>query len=336
MQRINISRLRLSTKGAVVLAASEGVVPAVYLDSKGIPTFGVGVTKWAVGDEAFNQFPDHMPDDVEATVDWVLDLFPEVAAQYEQYVRNNVIVPFPQHEFDALVHFVYNIGEPNFQSSRLLANLNAGNYHEAGETGFHGWLKPTSLKGRRDVERALFQDAEYGRKSVPIWNTDGRRNLKGIYREISHADALEMMDWGSGETRETHRPASRPAIPAPRPLPGVERPRQLSAVESLVNDAARGGAKSRTNWVSIGMGLFTGGGSLAGVFGAVDPNLVFGSVAFVVILGVIYILISRLRKSRGGQAAKNELILERGAGLMSELGISAQDLAALVAAASLK
>lgn len=344
MQRKNVSRLRLSTRGAVVLAASEGVVPAVYLDSRDIPTFGVGVTHWAVGQETFNQFNDRMPDDIDAVVDWVLDLFPEVAAKYEQFVRNNVSVPLYQHEYDALVHFVYNVGEPNFQQSKLLGWLNAGDYATAGQRGFHGWLKPKSLEGRRDVERALFLHGDYGRKDVPIWGTDGKRNLRGVIRTISHERALEMMDWGAGDTSEGRSityeyhgdpdPAARPDVSEMVKLAPLPSPRAGTgpAVKELIDETARGGAKSKTNWVMAALGLFTGGGSLSAALEAVDPKIVLMVVAGAVLLGAVYVVSSRGRKSKKGLAAQREVAVDRAQEIMGELGLTADDVTSLISA----
>ncbi len=47
---------------------------------------------------------------------------------YAPAVRRAVKVPLAQHEFDALVSFVYNVGGPALERSTLLRRLNAGDY----------------------------------------------------------------------------------------------------------------------------------------------------------------------------------------------------------------
>lgn len=185
--------MQTSIEGKAALVASEGVVPAVYLDSVGVPTYGVGVTHWAIGDEAFSRLSDAMPQNVDRTVDDILDLFENVLRQYEDAVRDAVKVPLEQHEFDALVHFTYNVGGPNFRRSRLLRLINAGDKDEAGRTGFHGWLKPTSLRGRRDVESDMFLHGNYGNSAIPVYTTNGNRRLGGRLKAIPRAQIITML-----------------------------------------------------------------------------------------------------------------------------------------------
>lgn len=45
-------------------------------------------------------------------------------------VRSSVNVPLSQHQYDALVSFVFNLGAGNFRSSTLLKKLNKGLYQE--------------------------------------------------------------------------------------------------------------------------------------------------------------------------------------------------------------
>ncbi len=46
----------------------------------------------------------------------------------ENAVNKYVKVPLTQNQYDALVSFVYNLGEGNFRKSTLLKELNFGNY----------------------------------------------------------------------------------------------------------------------------------------------------------------------------------------------------------------
>lgn len=198
--------MRTSKEGKVTLAASEGIVPAVYLDSVGVETYGIGVTHWAIGDEAFSRLPVAMPRDIDKAVAHALDLFDRVLRQYEDAVNDAVKVPLEQYEFDALVHFTYNVGGPNLRKSRLLKLINAGDKREAGKTGFHGWLKPPSLRGRRDLESNLFLYGDYGNSPVPVYGTNGQKRLTGRVKVLGRDEVLKML-------------ASPPA-PAPAPVMG--------------------------------------------------------------------------------------------------------------------
>ena len=75
-------------------------------------------------------------------------------------VMRLVDVPLTQNQFDALVAFVFNVGEPQFKDSTLLRVLNAHDY--AGAAGhFAEWNHQAGkvlagLTVRRAAERDLF------------------------------------------------------------------------------------------------------------------------------------------------------------------------------------
>jgi lysozyme len=116
------------------------------LDTKGIPTIGVGHT----GPEVYiglawtdEQIEDALRDDVQ---------------EAEDCVNKYVTVPLTQNQFDALVSFVFNVGVMAFRKSTLLRILNTGDYVEAA-TCFDMWHKPKEIIGRRDSEREQFKRA---------------------------------------------------------------------------------------------------------------------------------------------------------------------------------
>jgi len=87
----------------------------------------------------------------------------------EEAVERLVKVDLTQNQFDALVSFVFNLGQGNFSKSTLLRKLNRGEYEGAAEefvrwnkARVEGELKPLAgLTRRRTAEAALFNmDAE--------------------------------------------------------------------------------------------------------------------------------------------------------------------------------
>lgn len=84
---------------------------------------------------------------------------------FEAGIRRAVEVPLKQHEFDALVSFVFNIGLAAFSRSTLLKHLNAGDYWSAAEEfrrwKFSGGQVVRGLVRRRAGEKLLFRDGEY-------------------------------------------------------------------------------------------------------------------------------------------------------------------------------
>lgn len=75
-------------------------------------------------------------------------------------VMRMVRVTLSQNQFDALVSFVYNIGEGNFEKSTMLRLINAGDIKNAAEE-FTRWIYAggkiqNGLLKRRRAERDLF------------------------------------------------------------------------------------------------------------------------------------------------------------------------------------
>lgn len=89
-----------------------------------------------------------------------LELLQVDVAHAEHVVERLVAVPLNQHQFDALISFVYNVGAGNFARSTLLKHLNAERYAHAAEEfkrwTYAGGLSLRGLAKRREAERALF------------------------------------------------------------------------------------------------------------------------------------------------------------------------------------
>lgn len=83
------------------------------------------------------------------------------SGRIEAVVNKYVKVPLTQGQFDALVLFVFNIGEDAFRNSTLLRKLNAKQYPEAANE-FLRWVNNDGkvmlgLRRRRTAEKALYE-----------------------------------------------------------------------------------------------------------------------------------------------------------------------------------
>lgn len=142
----------MRTNNIDAIKEHEGLRLVAYLDSVGVWTIGYG---------------DTGPDVVKGltiTKEEAEERLRKRLVEFEGYVNTYVKVPIKQHQFDALVSLVYNIGPANFKTSTLLKKLNAGDYVGAADQ-FLVWNKGRvdgklvvikGLANRRAKERKQF------------------------------------------------------------------------------------------------------------------------------------------------------------------------------------
>lgn len=201
--------MKTSDKGIAALIQHEGIVPAPYLDSKGIWTFGVGHTA-AAGAPFPVAMPRGMPTDLDAALGQVFAVFASDLAKYEASVTDAIKVSLSQHEFDALVSFHYNTGA--IARAALTGLLNKGD-RAAAAMAFMGWSKPAEIIDRRKAEQKLFRDGIYPTGSLTVWNV--AETGKVIWRPAKTVSQVEAVDKISAAMRG----APAPQIETPGPAP---------------------------------------------------------------------------------------------------------------------
>lgn len=139
-----MNKLKLSEAGAEALVLREGRRLRAYLDTKGIPTIGVG----------------HTGPEVHLNLVWtnqqVMEAFKRDVRWAEDAV-NSCTYPLKQNQFDALVSFVFNVGAGAFNRSTLKKLVNLGNLKAAADQ-FDRWKIPPEIVGRRMQEKKQFQN----------------------------------------------------------------------------------------------------------------------------------------------------------------------------------
>jgi lysozyme len=144
--------LRMSDDGIELLKGFEAFRSKPYQDEAGHWTIGYGHKIEAGEDES------------PVTEEEALDLLRTDIAWAERAVCSLIPAMLVQHQFDALVSLVFNIGTSAFQGSTLLQKLNAGDFAGAA-TEFLRWNKVTidgvkqvseGLSNRRAKEQGLF------------------------------------------------------------------------------------------------------------------------------------------------------------------------------------
>lgn len=143
--------MRISSNGITRLKGEEGERLNAYLDSRGIPTVGVGHTDIVDGKPVALGMVITQGKSTELLlqdIKWV-----EVA------ITSQVKAPLNQNQFDALCSLVFNIGATAFAGSTVLRLLNSKDYTGAADA-FLMWKKAgkdlSILLPRRRRERALF------------------------------------------------------------------------------------------------------------------------------------------------------------------------------------
>lgn len=156
--------LRTSQAGVTAIAEHEGFEPNLYDCAAGRCTIGFGHLvhrgKTGTGQESETPFAAGIsrPDALELLRSDIL----LAEASVQKFVR----VSLTQPQFDALVSFVFNVGEPAFAGSTLLKHLNAGHFARAASQ-FDRWIMAgdravDGLRRRRARERQMFESGKVG------------------------------------------------------------------------------------------------------------------------------------------------------------------------------
>ena len=139
--------MNISDEGLSLIKHFEGCELKAYRCAANVLTIGYGSTKGVT-------------EDMEITQEGAEELLQEEMHEYEGYINDMVKVPLEQHQFDAMVSWVFNLGSGNLSSSTLLKKLNNSKYDEVPEQ-IKRWNKAggkvlEGLVRRREAEALLF------------------------------------------------------------------------------------------------------------------------------------------------------------------------------------
>ena len=141
----------ISAQGIKVIEEREAVELHAYKDSRGIWTIGVGHTA-----AAGPPIPVPGLSITQAECD---EIFHRDLAWCLTEV-NSLNVPLTQYQFDALISFVFNIGQSHWRSSSTRRFLLQRNYAAAGHAMLL-WNQPTEIISRRQGEYVQYMHGEY-------------------------------------------------------------------------------------------------------------------------------------------------------------------------------
>lgn len=129
-----------------MLARREGIKLNAYRDSVGVWTIGVGHTTAAGA-------PRVMPG-MKVTPEQCDEILSRDLATFEATLNKALKITIADHEFDALLSVMFNVG-PQFAASTCIRRLNALDRKGAAEA-IMMWNKPAEIIERRKTERDQF------------------------------------------------------------------------------------------------------------------------------------------------------------------------------------
>tara|TARA_R100001443_G_C3310641_1_gene167653 strand:- start:363 stop:806 length:444 start_codon:yes stop_codon:yes gene_type:complete len=144
--------MKISENGLELIKKFEGCETTAYQDSVGVWTIGFGHTKGVEEGQTCSI------EDAESMLADEMD-------EYEGYINNMVKVDLQQHEFDALVAWVYNLGPTNLGESTMLKVLNGGQFDRVPDE-MNRWTRAggeilEGLVRRRQAESLMFQNLDW-------------------------------------------------------------------------------------------------------------------------------------------------------------------------------
>lgn len=164
--------MKTSDDGIRTLIDSEGSESTVYMDQAGLPTIGVGhcMTQSEVSSGKIELSDGSIIDLRNNRISKrnITRLLRDDLISREAAVNKLVKVPLEQSQFDALVHFVFNVGVGGFKNSTLLKKLNNGSYNAVPDE-IRKWNIVTvggkkqvsnGLANRREVECSMWESCE--------------------------------------------------------------------------------------------------------------------------------------------------------------------------------
>jgi lysozyme len=185
--RVAAALLTLSMAGAGAIVAHEGMRRVAYVDPVGVVTVCAGHTSTAKLGQVKTEAE-------------CAELLKQDAAYAASAVKRLVKVPLTQPQFDALVSFVFNVGEGNFAKSTMLKKINQFDCYGAGAEfmrwTYAGGRELPGLVIRRQSER---QEWEKGcaKGNYKTGSIRGSLSFDTAWAQARrpHPGSLELLVW---------------------------------------------------------------------------------------------------------------------------------------------
>ncbi len=145
--------MKTSQQGLNLLIDRESLELKAYRDSEGYWSIGVGHLLSLDKDADFSS--------LVWTREHAIEVFARDIERFEKAINDNVHVDLEQYQFDALVSWLFNVGEAWARKpAHLIKLVNAGNF-AAAAIEFNNWRIPASITTRRNGEREQFKGTAF-------------------------------------------------------------------------------------------------------------------------------------------------------------------------------
>jgi lysozyme len=203
----HLNEKTISMDGLKTLIASESSESHIYTDTAGFKTVGVG----------HKLLPDELSSGkIYISIDKVIDirkplteseisdLLKHDLRRFEQAVNELVKTPISQGQFDALVHFSFNVGISAFKNSTLLKRVNEGRFDEVPDQ-IRRWNKITVTVNGQPEKRISKGLANRREVECDIWceGTEGALSIDELLAEDKPQAPIEY-DYPIATSREIH------------------------------------------------------------------------------------------------------------------------------------
>jgi lysozyme len=148
---------RANSIAAKFIAHFEGLELKRYTCSAGVPTIGLGSTRWHDGGP--------IPVGATVTKEEAIELFRRDAKEFMTEIQRLVDVPLTARQIAAVLSFCYNCGWQGFEESSVLKSINANAPIEEIRANFRKWAKAggqvlPGLLRRRNAEAMLWENRD--------------------------------------------------------------------------------------------------------------------------------------------------------------------------------
>lgn len=180
--------MKTSDQGLVELVGHEGICLSKYLCSSNVWTIGIGATRTEIPDIA------SWPLEKTITMEEAFELLKKSIVRYENAINRNLEREIPQHQFDALVSWCYNVGTGWVSKATVMKLINrTSSTPKQLYKALMMYQKPRTIISRRRKEARLLSEGKYSNNGKALLFPVNSRG-KPVYGRGQTINVWEWLD----------------------------------------------------------------------------------------------------------------------------------------------